>query len=233
MHAVIAVSQYARQEIIKHFQIQPERVHAIYNGIDSHLARINTSADIFENLNKLYGITAPYILSVGRLEPHKNVLRLIQAYKILHDLGRNEKLVIVGGRHLVDYSDEVEALIKKNNLSDSVIITPFIAEKDLSAVYSGASVLAYVSLHEGFGLPILEAYACGVPVVVANNTALPEIAGNGARKCDPFSIQSIADALLEVLSDKNLAEQLISEGSQRVRDFTWLHMTEQTVALYK
>ncbi len=233
MHALVAVSSYARDEIVRYFRIDPKRVHVVYNGIDPGFKKVEVTRSVRERLEGVYKIKTPYILSVGRLEPHKNVLNLLEAYAELVSKGCSEYLVIVGGRHLPEYSNEVEKRIKKLNLNERVLIAPFIEEADLPAVYSAASVLAYVSLHEGFGLPVLEAYACGVPVVISNNTSLPEIANNGAVVCDPFDFHSISFALNKVLKDGMLRSNCVEKGFCRVSDFSWDKMTREIVEIYK
>lgn len=233
MHALIAVSNYARDEIVKYFRIDPKRVHVVYNGIDPGFKKVEITESVREHLEGSYKIKTPYILAVGRLEPHKNVLNLLEAYADLLAKGNKDRLVIVGGKHLPEYSKEVEERIEKLNLSEKVLIAPYIEDTDLPAVYSAASVLAYISLHEGFGLPVLEAYACGVPVVISNNTSLPEIANSGAIICDPHDFHSISYALHQILNDGILRNDCVEKGFHRVNDFSWDNMTREIIEIYK
>lgn len=232
MHSLIAVSEFARNEIIKYFKIDPTRVNVVYNGIDESFKKVEITESVLERLKSSYNIKPPYILSVGRLEPHKNVLNLLDAYAELVTKGCGESLVIVGGKHLPEYSKEVEEKIKHLGLSEKILIAPYIEDVDLPAVYSAASILVYISLHEGFGLPVLEAYACGVPVVVSDNTSLPEIAGEGAILCNPLDFHSICLACDHTLNDKDLRSRCITRGARRVADFSWDVMAQEIIKIY-
>lgn len=233
MDRLIAVSLYARDEIIKNFHVSGDRVTRIYNGIDPTFKKVNITDEVKTRLKDVYNISGDFILSVGRLEPHKNVLRLLDAYKILRDRGHTESFVILGGKHLHDYSARVEAHILELGLGDFVVVAPFVEADDLPVVYTAARALVYVSLHEGFGLPILEAYACETPVMISNTTSLPEIAGGGALMCDPQDVGAIADVMHNILTNEQVRAALIVRGSERAKDFTWGAMVRQVVNVYK
>lgn len=234
MHAVVAVSNYARDEIIEYYKINPNRVYVAPAGADEYFKPLIVNRQLIKELEETYNIRHPFILSVGRLDPHKNILRLLDAYILLQQRGVTEHhLVLVGGKHLPEYSKLVDAKIKSNNLTDVVHCPAFVKEPDLPKIYSAATALIYPSLHEGFGLPIIEAMACGTPVIASNTTSLPEVAGDAALLVNPESVDEIASSILRLLRNKRLREELIHKGLERAKFFTWEEHAEAIVNIYR
>ena len=233
MNNLIAVSEFAKQEIADTYHIDDKKITVVYNGVDNHMQPVEQTTSTHTLLKTKYGITQPYILSVGRMTPHKNILTLLDAYAALRAKGCAESLVLVGGRHLSKYSSQVEQKINDLYLQTHVHIAPYIEPEDLPLVYSAAAVLVYPSLHEGFGLPMLEAMACHTPVVASNATSLPEIAGNAALLCDPTNTEAITDALHHVLTDTHMQQALVSKRKKRVQQFTGDRSTQAIISLYK
>lgn len=228
---VIAVSEFGKEEIAAYCKIPKERIVVIPNALSTTFAPSNRP-DIGKYLLERFGIPSPYLLSVGRLDPHKNILRLIEAYALARREGVAAHLVLVGGRHLPAYSAEVEKLIADLNLSEHVHIAPFIPDTDLPDVYQHAEALLYPSLHEGFGMPLLEAMAAGTPIAAARAGSLPEIAAQSARFFDPLDIRSMKEAILEVTADKELRKELVTAGHDRIKGFSWDRSFARLRSLY-
>jgi glycosyltransferase involved in cell wall biosynthesis len=177
-----------------------------------------------------YGIgTGPFILAVGTLQPRKNYVRLIQAFGALP--GDEVSLVIAGGRGWL--FDEIFAEVERLGLGGRVIFPGFAADEDLPALYSAASVLAYPSTYEGFGLPILEAFACETPVVTSTASCLPEVAGGAALLVAPTDVEALANALRRLLEDAALRSQLVAAGLERVSQFSWHRSASQLLGHYQ
>jgi glycosyltransferase involved in cell wall biosynthesis len=170
-----------------------------------------------------------YLLFVGTFEPRKNILGLLTAYAILPP--DSPPLVIAGNKGWL--FDDVHKIVHDLNLTSRVIFLQDFAAADLPALYHGASVFALPSHYEGFGLPVLEAFACGTPVVISDRASLPEIAADAAALCDPNDPASIARAIGRVLDDSAFRKSLIARGRERVKDFSWEKCANETLAVYR
>src|SRR6185436_6347589 len=187
-----------------------------------------------QRVRHTYRIEADYILSVGSIQPRKNLVRLIKAYSLLRDkLGADKlpKLVFVGKRAWL-YDETLRALADAS-LGDSVILTGYVPESDLTALYSGATCFVYPSIFEGFGLPPLEAMQCGTPVIIGNRTSLPEVVGDAALAVDPFDVHAIADAIEQILNKPALREELRVRGLERAKIFDWQETARKTLRVYE
>jgi glycosyltransferase involved in cell wall biosynthesis len=181
-----------------------------------------------------YGIDGEYVLSVGSIQPRKNLVRLIKAYASLRgNQGGNNfpKLVLVGKRAWL-YDETLRAL-EEARIRDSVVLTGYVPESDLPALYSGALCFVYPSVFEGFGLPPLEAMKCGAPVIVGNATSLPEVVADAGLKVDPFDVSAIAWAMDQLIKDPELRQELRDKGLARARLFDWKETARQTLAVYE
>jgi glycosyltransferase involved in cell wall biosynthesis len=178
-----------------------------------------------------YGVEPPYILYVGSLEKRKNLPRLLQAYARLRQDLPGWKLVIVGARKWK--SAPIFDTLSRLGLEPYVHFTGFVEEDDLPALYNGADLFCFPSLYEGFGLPVLEAMACGTPVVTSSTSSLPEVAGEAALLVDPYDVEAIAAAMRRVLSDPELAQDLRARGLARAAQFTWERTARETIAVYE
>jgi glycosyltransferase involved in cell wall biosynthesis len=177
-----------------------------------------------------YGIGGgPFILAVGTLQPRKNYVRLIQAFAALP--GPGLRLVIAGGRGWL--FDAIFAEVERLGLGGRVVFPGFAADDDLPALYSAASVLAYPSTYEGFGLPILEAFACETPVVTSTASCLPEVAGDAALLAPPTDVDALSAALKRALEDTALRRQLVAAGLARVKQFSWRKSARQLLGHYQ
>ncbi|MCU0481823.1 MAG: glycosyltransferase family 4 protein [Anaerolineae bacterium] len=222
-----AVSEMTRQDLMNLYHIPPEKISVIFNAVESHFKPTTPSAEIFAK----YQIpNVPYIITVGTVQPRKNYSRLVKALAQLrfkHDI----HLVVVGGRGWLE--DEFYATIRDTKMIDYVHLTGFVSDEDLPALYTGAVAMAFPSLYEGFGIPILEAMACGIPVVSSNTSSLPEVADDATLLIDPYSIEEIHNALEKVITDQNLREILIQRGFKQAKKFTWEQSAHQLLGLYR
>jgi glycosyltransferase involved in cell wall biosynthesis len=230
---VLALSEHARSDIISTYGISSEKVTAIPLAAPAHFGPVTDETEL-QRIRQTYGIQSDYILSVGSIQPRKNLSRLISAYSSLRHAqpeGKLPQLVLVG--KCAWLYDETLRTIKELGLSNSVTMTGYVPEVDLPALYSGALCFVYPSYFEGFGLPPLEAMKCGTPVIVGNRTSLPEVVGDAAMLVNPFDVDDIASAMGKVIGDSSLRSQLRFKGLERSRLFDWRETARQTLAVYK
>jgi len=230
---VLSLSEHGKQDIISTYGIDSQRISAIPLAAPNHFARV-TDATELQRVRHTYGIDGDYILSVGSIQPRKNLARLVRAYALLAEkLGKENvpKLVLAGKRAWL--FDETLRSLEESGVKDSVILTGYVPEKDLPPLYSGAMCFVYPSFFEGFGLPPLEAMKCGAPVIVSNTTSLPEVVGDAAICVDPYDINAIAGALERVNTDSILREELSIKGQARARLFDWRDTALRTLDVYR
>jgi glycosyltransferase involved in cell wall biosynthesis len=229
---VIVPSTAAADDVVRYLQVERERISVIPMGCDARFQPVEEPARAAA-MQRRYDLPRRYILFVGTLEPRKNVKTLLQAFAMLlaetpqDDLA----LVIAGGNGWggEDYLATVEAL----GLRDRVRFTGFVEDDLLPELYRGALLFVYPSLYEGFGLPVLEAMACGTPVITSNRASLPEVAGDAALLVDPTQPEALAAAMTSIISNGELRQGLRAKGLARARAFTWDGVAEQTVAIYR
>jgi glycosyltransferase involved in cell wall biosynthesis len=225
---VLADSAATRADLIELYGTGAEKISVLYSGVNEVFQPVRDAAAL-QKARSRYGLgEAPFILAVGTLQPRKNYARLIQAFAQLGEADLN--LVIAGGKGWM--YEAIFAEVERLRLGQRVIFPGFVADDDLPALYSAASVLAYPSTYEGFGLPILEAFACGTPVVTSTAACLPEIAGEAALLVPPTDVPALSDALRRAFSDTALRAGLIQAGSERAREFSWETSARQLVDRY-
>ncbi len=230
---IITVSEYSRRDIAKTYGIPAERITVTYEAAPPHFQPVTSEKEL-QRVKQTYGIEGAYLLSVGSIQPRKNLTRLIASYSRL--LAKNAarklpKLVLVGKRAWL-YGETLKA-IQDMGLRDSVILTGYVPESDLPALYSGALCFIYPSYFEGFGLPPLEAMKCGAPVIVGDRTSLPEVVGNAAMMVDPFDIDALAFAIEKLIDDSDYRSYLRVQGLERAKKFSWHSTAKQTLEVYK
>jgi glycosyltransferase involved in cell wall biosynthesis len=230
--AVIACSDYTRGVLISDLGLDPSRVHAILEGVDSGWFR---PTDVPESFYTSKGLdrSKTYILHVGTEEARKNVLGLLSAFARIHAEVPNSRLLRVGRPHYADQRARVMKRIEELGLGDSVMFFDDVSDQELVYFYNLASVLVFPSLAEGFGLPVLEAMACGRAVVCSNTTSLPEVAGDAAILVRPDAPDQIASAVIELLRDEQCRGQLEHKGRKRATGLTWAKTGEATMAVYQ
>jgi len=230
---VLTLSEHTRQDIISTYKISPNLVAAIPISAPAHFRPVEDEREL-QRVRHTYGIARNYILAVGSIQPRKNLSRLALAYgRLPNKLPESDvpQLVIVGKRAWLyrETLRQVERLKAANN----VIVTGYVPEAHLPALYSGALCFVYPSYFEGFGLPPLEAMKCGAPVITGNRTSLPEVVGDAALLVDPFDVDAIATAIASVVSDSNLRSLLQRRSLDRGRTFDWRKTALRTLEVYR
>lgn len=229
---IATVSEYSRQDLLRTYQLPPEKVAVTYNGVEAHFTPESLPNET-EDVRHRFGIKRDYLLAVGSLQPRKNLVRLIRVYAKLRSENENftPQLVIVGRKLWL--ADDIFAEVRRQFWKDDVILTGYVNDEDLPKLYRQATAFVYPSLFEGFGLPPVEAMACGTPVVTSNNSSLPEVTGEAALLIDPLSQDSIESALLEITRDQILRTRLKEKGIEQAKRFTWQGAAEKTLQLYR
>ncbi|MEO8435004.1 MAG: glycosyltransferase family 1 protein [Pyrinomonadaceae bacterium] len=230
---ILALSEYARNDIIKTYGIDAERV-SVTPLAASRLFTPVTDPSELSRVRKNYGIKRDYILAVGSIQPRKNLPRLIGAYAHLRSLRPQAKLpqLALVGKNAWLYDETLQAA-KQHGFTDDIIFTGYVPEADLPPLYSGATCFVYPSYFEGFGLPVLEAMQCGTPVIAGNRTSLPEVVGDAGILVDPFDKTALAQAIGRVIENSNLAAELRVKGLQRAGDFSWQKTARLTLQAYQ
>jgi len=229
--AIIAVSAATKRDVVRTLGVPESKVHVIYEAAAPHFRPLGRCAAV-EAVRRKYGLPESFILYVGTIEPRKNLVRLFQAFDQLRRQGcRSAALALVGSRGWSDAT--ILASVERLGLNGAVRVLGHAPTEDVVALYNLADVVALPSLYEGFGLPVIEAMACGTPVVTSPNGSLAEIAGDAAEFVDPTQVESIAAGLQSVLSDRDRWAALHQAGLQRAAEFSWEATAEQTRRIYE
>lgn len=228
--AVVTLSGHAKQEILALFPSLEGRVH-VTPLAPSALFRPIGEEQLHRVVQSRYGIRSDFILAVGNLQPRKNLLRLISAFASIRRQVEPIQLVVTGKAQW--QSSAVYAAVRHLGLEHDVVFTGYVSDEDLVLLYNAAKVFVYPSIYEGFGLPILEAMACGTPTVTSNTSAMPEVAENAAILVDPYQVNEIAEAIWTILSRPDLAQHLSEQGLQRAAQFSWEKTAQQTLEIYR
>jgi glycosyltransferase involved in cell wall biosynthesis len=232
---VIAVSDSTRQDVINLIGVPAERVVVVPNGVNPEFSPADPG-DLSE-FRQRQGLPTRYILFLGTLEPRKNLVRLVEAYALLRSRAQDgaaatiPPLVIAGGKGW--FYREIFARVNDLGLGDQVIFPGFLPAEDLPWWYRGAELFVYPSLFEGFGLPVLEAMACGTPTIASRASSLPEVAGDGAILVDPEDVGQLADAMFRVLTTPSLSGQLSAAGLRQAACFPWERTAAATREVYR
>ncbi len=228
--AILADSEATRKDILKLLSVPPEKVSTVHLAQDARFTPQEETR--IEAMRSQLELPHDYILFVGTFEPRKNVNGLLDAYAQLRSRHSGTPPLILAGNPGWLF-DETLALVERLDLGDTVRFLESFPTEDLPALYSGASVFVLPSHYEGFGLPVLEAMACGTVCVIANRASLPEIAGEAALRCDPNDTDSIVDSLERALADSALRTDLRERGFARAREFNWEKCCNKTLAVYR
>lgn len=218
---IITISTNSQKEIVEFYRVPTENVPIVYPGIDQSIFFRRPEKEI-KMVKAKYGIHGKYILFVGNIEPRKNLKNLLLAYeKLSPELRAEYSLLLVGGRGWLD--GDIFEIINRLRMDGNHIQQPleYVVDKDRPAIYSGAELFVYPSLYEGFGIPPVEAMACGVPVITSNNSSLPEAAGSAAKLINAESAQEIAKVITNVLKDKSSQKKMIEAGFKQADKYSW------------
>ncbi|MBD3379391.1 MAG: glycosyltransferase [Candidatus Omnitrophica bacterium] len=225
--AVIAVSEHTKSDMARLFGAEnAERIRVIHEAVSADFRKIENEEEIKE-LRVRYDINKPFILYVGSVKPHKNVVTLLEVFNRIRAYGLDIQLVIAGRW------DTKENRIRKEVEKENVKYLGEVPSEDLHGLYSAARALVHLSLYEGFGLTVLEAMKCGTPAVVSSTSSLPEVAGEAALTVNPLNIGQITDTVYNVLINNTLRDGMVEAGYRRVKEFSWRKAAAETLALYK
>ncbi len=227
-HYVLADSEATKHDLIRYYQTDAEKIEVLYSGVDNRFRPITDTLEITRVRQQYHIPDRPYVLSVGTVQPRKNYPALIEAVSRLNH--SEICIVIVGGKGWLD--DPIFEAIHRLRMQDRVIFAGFAADDDLPALYSGSLCMALPSLYEGFGLPVLEAMACGVPVITSNLSSLPEVAGEAGILVTPTNLDEITNALDRIITDTALRETMIMKGLQQAQKFSWETGAQQLLRVY-
>lgn len=230
---IIAISENTKKDIINHFPSASGKVEVVYEAVEDSFAPVHDEIRLKEVTDK-YSLPDSFIFYTGSTKENKNLFGLLDGFHSLigkgDSLAGGVKLIIAGFKHF--RTEKITERVNELGLSDRVKFIGFIDEHDLPAVYSSARLFVYPSLHEGFGLPLLEAMACDIVVVASNMTSIPEIVGSAAILCDPRDPEKLARAMKQGLEDEDLREKLIQRGRKRLARFSWLDAARKTIDIY-
>lgn len=217
---IITVSEFSKGELIRYLGVPEEKVRVMHLGVDQSLFCCGQSKERIDAIRAKYHIKERYYLYLGTIEPRKNIKRLLEAYGSFHDkLADPPQLVLAGGRGWL--CDEIYETAKILNLGDDILFTGYVKEEEAPVLLKGAEVFLFPSLYEGFGIPPLEAMACGTPVLSARRASLPEILGDAALLVEPESVEDICSGMERLAEDASLRTELSKKGMERAGAFTW------------
>lgn len=231
---IMTISQYSKSAIVDYYKVPSEKVIVTYPGYDKDKYRIMNKELRIKDLQKIknkYRINGDYILFVGTLQPRKNLIRLIEAFTILKKdkTYNNLQLVIIGKKGWL--YEEIFEKVKQLNLKKEIIFLDYIVEDDLPVLYQEASCFVLPSLYEGFGIPAVEAMACGCPIAVSNVSSLPEIVGEAGVTFDPLDVDDMVKSIKKLLTDQRLREEKVKKGLERVKLFDWSSCAKKTLSV--
>jgi len=227
---ILADSEATQRDVIAYYGVAESKIDVLLSGVNPRFAPVTDIARL-EHIRNKYGIgERPFIFTVGTIQPRKNYGRLIEALAHIRAHGHDLSVVIAGGRGWLE--DDIYGAIETHDMEPYVQFIGYADDTDLPALYSSAGAVWFVSLYEGFGLPVLEAMACGAPVITSNVSSLPEVAGDAAIKVSPTDLSAICDGMLGLLEDDELRNRLISRGFERAAQFTWEKAASKLLTTY-
>ena len=228
---ILTVSEASKRDILHLFNVAPEKIVVVYNAIDSHFS-VTPSEEAVARVRERYQLDHRFVLYVGNIKPHKNLVRLIEAFA---ELRRGEledlKLLIIGDQ--ISKLPALRRAVHRHKLHKHVRFLGYLGDDQLAILYRLASVFAFPSLYEGFGLPPLEAMASGTPVLTSNVSSLPEVVGDAAVLVNPYDVDDIVDGLQRVLTNPALAAEMRRKGIERAREFSWERSVAKTWGVYQ
>lgn len=231
---IIVPSKATKNDLRKFLKVDPRKIDVIYEAVSEELKiikKINTE-EVNKKIRQYFDPKIKYILSVGTIEPRKNLNKLVEAYSILpHNIQKEYKLVIVGQKGW--NNSKLFKTIENLNIKDKVIFTGFVKDEDLPYIYNKAKVFVYPSLYEGFGLPPLEALACGVPVIVSNTSSLPEVVGRAAIVVDCQNEKIIAETIKKAILNEKIVQKLKLRSKIQIKKFSWEKAARETLKVFE
>lgn len=231
-NSILTISEFSKKDILAHFPFFDQQKIIVTHLAANEDFKIIDRDFVKQNIKIKYNISKQYILILGGIDPRKNTEFVIKNYIEMRDKKlTTSQLVIVGIPNW--QKTKFYTIAFSSKYARDIIFTDHISDEDLLALYNGADIFLYPSLFEGFGLPVLEAMACGTPVIASNTSCIPEVAGDAAMLINPYDGNDLQNAIVKIQSDNILRAQLIEKGLDRVKQFSWKKMAEQTLALYE
>lgn len=230
---IIAVSENTKKDIIRFYGIDPRKITVVYHGYDANIFNIDNAQDVvrIEDTRSKYKIRGRYVLYAGAIQPRKNLNKLIAAFELLKkDPKYNEFTLVIAGSNAWMY-EQIHQRAAASSCKEDIIFTGPYRTEDLPQLLGGAEVFVFPSLYEGFGIPILEAMACGVPIVSADNSSLPEVGGEAPIYCDVNNQENLAERIKLALGDARLREEMVEKGLNQVKKFSWEICAQKTLAV--
>jgi glycosyltransferase involved in cell wall biosynthesis len=226
---IVTTTEFSRREIIRLLRVPPEKIAVVPHGVRTEFGERLSTGKISE-VRARYGIGCRYIFSLNDIHPRKNLAGLVEAFERLKSRSRLPHQLIMAGRSLWRYPKFYNR-VKSSKFADDIKILGYVPSEDVLALYQGAELFVYPSFYEGWGLQVHEAMIAGVPIAVANNTTLPEIAGDAADTFDPHDIGDMSQSMERVLADPALRQTLVARGFERVKRYSWRQAAEATLAV--
>lgn len=227
---VITLSKKSKEDIQKHYRIRAGYIGVTWMASDTEAFHIRNASEV-TSVRKKYGLPESFILYIASSLPHKNYQRLLEAFKTVKGTIKDMKLVLIGAR---DYGhDAIAAKISELGLVDDVMFLGWLPFEDIPLIYAASKLFVFPSLHEGFGIPVVEAFACGVPVVCSGIEPLVEVAGGAALLVDPISVDEIASGIIRAITDASLRERLVRDGLKRASEFSWEKTAASTLSFLR
>ena len=215
---IATVSEFSKSDIARHYHIDASLIDVVYNGVNEEFVQL--LPDEVDGVRKKWSRGSPYFFYVGSLQPRKNIAGLLRAYQLFRKKCDQKFLLLIAGQKYL-WNNEMQEALDTHEFKSDIVFTGRLSDEDLYALTAAAHCATYVPFFEGFGIPVIEAMKCGVPVITADVSSLPEVAGNAALLIDPNLPESIADAMVKVAMDKGLVKELAAKGLERAKDFHW------------
>lgn len=230
---IVTISNFSKKDIIKNYSVDKNKITIAYPGFNNEAFKPIKDKEKVESVVNKYGIKGQYVIYIGTIQPKKNLIRLIEAFEKIEDL----KLVVVGktkglGRQGWMF-DNILNKPKELGIEDKIIFTGFVPTEDLVYLVNGAVAFVLPSLWEGFGIPVVDAMACGVPVITSNVSSLPEVVGSAGLLVDPYSVTQIEQAIRTITSDKKLRDKKSKEGLKQSQKYSWRKMAQTILKVFK
>jgi len=228
---IMADSENTKKDIIRYYNVDKEKIKVVYPGVMDYFREINDK-NLLNKVRDKYKLPEEYIFFVGTIEPRKNLVRLLKAFsEVIKGVNKSIFLVIAGYKGWL--TKPFFKMLNALGISEKVLLLGYVNEEDLPALYNSAKIFVFPSIYEGFGIPPLEAMACGTPVIASNASSIPEVVGDSAILVDPYDEKMLANEIINLLKDNNLQKELSEKGLKRAKLFSWEKMAKEVLEIYK